>query len=364
VVVGGGIAGLATSIAIRRSGASVAVIEHGDYEDGRISEILPSETNEFLRKLSIWDAFLELKCGIAVDSRLSAWGAPPLDHIDHMFNPHGCAWLVSRPGIDRFLANIAVRRGVHLFRGAKLLRCDRENEIWRLVLRHGGLGNTIKTEFAVGATGRTSFAMGSPHPRQHYDALVGVTARFARPDNWSDIDHRPLIESLPDGWCYSVLAPDGHVELAYMTDADIARKKSNSAGSRERMLAVSLGDAPYTLARLNGKLNVTAPVRLVSANSYSRRSVTRTGVILVGDAASAIDPLSGQGSYCSFQDAIRVGEMFETGHRIGREVQEAYEDSRGTRVRHLLADRTAYYRSETRWPRSEFWSRRQASTAP
>src|SRR6266567_4324655 len=95
-VIGGGIAGTATAIALRILGFSVAIIERSDYERQRIDETLSPEVKAPLVALGLWNEFLELKYGQVV-ARLSAWGKPVLHSLANIFNPCGNGWVATRP---------------------------------------------------------------------------------------------------------------------------------------------------------------------------------------------------------------------------------------------------------------------------
>ena len=365
IVVGGGVAGLATSLAVRSLGHSVAVIERGDYDGHRIGETLAPEIKIPLTELALWDRFEALRCARVV-SRLSAWSARRLDETNSIFNPYGPGWLVGRPAFEKMLAGAAVDRGVTLWRNAQLQSCRRDSDgYWRLTLLHGVVPPTIESRFAVVATGRASSLLrGAGEKRASYDRLVAIVARVPRPAGWPADDHRPLIEAMPDGWCYSACFPDGHVDLAIMTDADTAHAEMCRLNSRPAVLRAFLERAPHTRERLNSHLDLLAPVTVVAANTSMNSHVIGDAKLAVGDAVLAIDPLAGQGSFAALDGGIRAARAIDAYFAGRDDALQRYADDERVRFGRYMSDRAAYYGMERRWPHSVFWRRRRDEHGP
>lgn len=117
--------------------------------------------------------------------------------------------------------------------------------------------------------------------------------------------------------------------------------------------------APLTSERAS-PIGSWSQVRVVSAATMLRRPVAGPNWIVVGDAACAVDPLSGQGIY----------KAIETGLRSAAAVARALEEDTSGMVEYeswivesfhsYLAVRLQFYRSVERWPGSRFWQKRMA----
>ncbi len=361
-VVGGGVAGSAAAIALRNGGFSVAVIERGDYNQKRIAEILPPEVKEPLIALRIWDDFLSLGCK-PVMSRVSSWGGPHLDISDYLFNAYGPAWLIVRPAFDRFLATGASERGARLFMNTRITACLRERRrCWQLTLLQGLGERTIKAAFVIIATGRSSSVVRrGPKPRTPYDRLIGVTATIACSSAHSTNDARPMIEAVPEGWWYSIGLPDQTISLALMTDADIAGAEVRRYRNRGALLAGLLHNAPHTFERLRGDLDILIQPNVVSANTYLNSSPDDDGVISIGDAMSAIDPLAGQGSYIALESSTSIAATVAAYNRGSLTALKEHSQRQEARFERAAAERIAYYSLEKRWSHFPFWSRRRTA---
>jgi hypothetical protein len=102
-----------------------------------------------------------------------------------------------------------------------------------------------------------------------------------------------------------------------MTDSDLARTAIRRSGSRPAMLHALLDRASHTRERLHGRLDLLRPPQVVAANTYINNRMVDDAKLFVGDAALAIDPLAGQGSFAALDAGIcaaeAVGEYFRAG---------------------------------------------------
>jgi flavin-dependent dehydrogenase len=79
---------------------------------------------------------------------------------------------------------------------------------------------------------------------------------------------------------------------------------------------------------------------------------------MVGDAAVAMDPLSGQGSFAALTCGIRAANAFAEYRRGGIQALQDYAQEQQRRLSQILMAQASYYRMERRWTDSPFWQRR------
>ena len=246
------------------------------------------------------------------------------------------------------LAGAAERAGALLLLSARITSFHQAaKDAWILEVAHTGKSRELSGRWLVDATGRKAFLAGKLGCRaQVVDRLIGATALLPVSASAQWI----LIEAVENGWWYSAPLPGARTVFAYMTDSDLW------SASRWREL---LKEAPLTSERAS----LTAswpPVRVVSAASLLRRPVTGPGWMLAGDAAFAVDPLSGQGVYkaieAGLQSAAALARAFE-GDASG---MAEYESWTVESFRSYLTVRRQFYHSVDRWPGSSFWQRRMA----
>ncbi|HEY4641926.1 MAG TPA: tryptophan 7-halogenase [Thermoanaerobaculia bacterium] len=344
-IVGGGPAGCACALALRKHAPSLSIelVEVSDYTAPRVGETLPPHARGALKHLGVWDAFVA-QCHRPSYGTLSAWGSSAPHANDFVFSTSGYGWHLDRAAFDRMLADACVSRGVHL----------RHPERSRGTRGAGGAPPVPPrsldyarddVRFTVDATGASaSIARARGAQPQPLDHLVC----FGRFFDDSGGDPRTIVEACEDGWWYTAGLPDGRRFAAFMTDADIAR---------ERGVWSSI---PPLIAPL--LKNADGPITARSAESRLLDTVAGDGWLAVGDAASRFDPLSSQGILKALRSgtfaAYAIADLLTNG------------DDRGLRrYRAFIADefaaytqmRTKFYREERRWPESEFWRRRQLS---
>src|SRR6187549_1177938 len=100
-VVGGGPAGAATALALRRRGvADVLLVEAGDYRGVRFGESVPPDLRLPLDALGLWTSFVAQGHEPCLGS-CSVWGSAQPGYNDFLFNPHGHGWHLDRARFDR-----------------------------------------------------------------------------------------------------------------------------------------------------------------------------------------------------------------------------------------------------------------------
>jgi flavin-dependent dehydrogenase len=212
----------------------------------------------------------------------------------------------------------------------------------------------LRATFVVDASGRrATFAARQRVYPVAYDALIGI-GRFFQLEASAPCEGATLVEAWQHGWWYSAPLPGNHLVVVTMTDVDIAKRLGlrESAHWEECLAAV-----PYTRQRLVGTVPIGEPwVR--AAHSQRLERCTGEHWLAVGDAASAVDPLSSQG----ILRALRFGIYASYGicdwfagrppglPQYAALVQAEFE--------HYLSVRAEVYRNETRWPDAPFWARR------
>ncbi|MGH9570780.1 MAG: NAD(P)/FAD-dependent oxidoreductase, partial [Candidatus Angelobacter sp.] len=226
LILGGGPAGAATAIALKRLDSSlrIAVVEKSDYSSTRIGETLPPPAQAVLRGLGVWDAFIRTSPMISYGTR-AAWGtADPYDN-EFIFSLHGNGWHLDRNAFDAMLTTEAIKVGVDVH--VKTAPCGppRRHQNWTLPVRAGGMTYEVKARFVVDATGRHSWfahQMGVRH--RVYDQLAAIFVFYQCEPGKTALDSYTLIEATQHGWWYSAMLPQRRMAVAFMTDVAYLRQ--------------------------------------------------------------------------------------------------------------------------------------------
>jgi 2-polyprenyl-6-methoxyphenol hydroxylase-like FAD-dependent oxidoreductase len=362
LVVGGGPAGIALSLELRRLGeASVAVVERTGYEARRIGETLSPAASPLLAHLGLWDAF-EAQAHLAAYGTAAAWGSSELAERDFLLTPQGPGWNLNRRRFDAGLAAAAEARGIPVWQRSRLVHVHQDDDhdrSWQVAVDRDGTREVHTARVLVDATGKTaSLARRLGEPRRRLDRQVAVVAPIACPAG--AVDHRTVVEACELGWWYTVRLPDEGagigVMAALVTDADlVAAVGLTRPGVWHRCLLAM----EHTGARLPPGRPAAAP-RVVAAHSAWLARVAGEGWLAVGDAAASHDPLSASGIVRALGGGIAAaGALHALVARGNAEGLRRYAAAQAQDYRLYAATRARYYQIEQRWPDAVFWRRRQ-----
>lgn len=346
IVVGGGPTGAACAIELARLGLDVLLVERSDYASHRIGETLAPAGHGPLAALGAAGALTDPPHCRAAALR-SLWGSPASREHSYMFEPYGVGWHVDRAAFDASLAAVASARGARValctriagleacaagWRVRVTARRQRERELWcRLVVDASGRRAVVARRLGARAQAQDRLVA-------HYAALpVAVPA-----------EPITMIEAIRDGWWYTAPLPGQRLIVALLTD-------HGSARPRDRWLH-ALASAPHTAARAPEA--AAAPLCTTSARSSLTVPSTGDGWLAAGDAASARDPLSGDGIARALNDGIAAAGV---AHRALKGEPDALRVRDQLVVRShgdYLAARKATYGLESRWPEAQFWRQR------
>jgi flavin-dependent dehydrogenase len=93
------------------------------------------------------------------------------------------------------------------------------------------------------------------------------------------------------------------------------------------------------------------------------RSERRQPWLAVGDAALAVDPVTGSGVVRALRSAKAASRTALALLEGCTETIEQYETEWDGECTNYLHERALYYGAEQRWPKSAFWQRRVAAAA-
>jgi flavin-dependent dehydrogenase len=348
VIAGAGPAGATTALCLAKRGLLVVLIDPLEEAGVHIGETLPPITSELLAYLGVWERFANAGHRPAYAIR-SAWGsAEPMDQ-DHIFNPYGHGWHVDRGAFDAMLVEAAVDAGARLIRGT-VDQASRNGDTW--AIESGG--HALRAGCLVDATGRAArVARRLGARRLALDRLIAVVAKLP-PENTTDsAEGVTLVEAVPDGWWYSARTPDDYLLLAYMTDADMWVRSAR----RTDALAAELEEAPLTRARVRAAPE--GPLRVVAAVSAQLRPSAGRGWLASGDAAMAVDPLSGNGICFALRSGIRVAAAIADERGGDQDAIDRYSADVSRAFSEYVDEWRWFYGSEPRFSSREFWRRRQ-----
>jgi len=353
LVVGGGVAGATTALCLARRGLSALVVESSTYEDFRVGDTLPPIARVLLERLGLWERFEEQK-HVPSQTILSAWGGAELAEQHSLFSPLGTGWHLDR---SRFDAMVAAAAEEH---GAVVLRASRVKSLsglgpFRACIAGPAEATEVEAQFIVDATGRaSSIARQLGSERVAYDRLVGVLALLNPTPGGPAPAPFLLLESVAEGWWYSVPLPSGALLVAAMVDADAIPRSGLRPLEYWKSLLITSHHTRLRTAALRAPESVI--VRKAATERLSR--IAGPSFLAVGDAATSYDPLSSQGICKALMTGELAAQAIEERVRGEQAAFSLYEQRVAAELSRFFADRGRYYAVEKRWPDSLFWRRR------
>jgi len=284
IIAGGGLAGLALSIQLARSGYSVALLEKETYPYHKVcGEYISLESWNFLEELGLplsdWN--------LPVIHQLLV-SAPNGESIRHELPLGGFG--ISRFKLDAALAAIARSEGVELRESVKVTDMRFERSLFVVQTSNG----VLYSKLACGTYGKRSnldikwrrkFTFSKSDRLNNY---VGVKYHVQ-----ADIpDDLIGLHNFRDGYCGISRIEDGKCCLCYITAARNLRESGNSIPAMEMdiLRRNPFLDKIFSTANFLFQQPVT-----ISQISYERRTRVEDHILFIGDAAGMIPPLAGNG---------------------------------------------------------------------
>jgi geranylgeranyl reductase family protein len=321
VVVGGGPAGSAAALAARRSGASVLVLDRADFPRDKVcgDGVAPEA--------------LDVLAGLGVDPAALTSGYPPVPRLA-LRSPGGAvverdthrpSSVVPREVLDARLLAAARAAGAEFRRSTvRTLAADADGVT---------VDGTVRAGVLVGADGaesvvRRALGLGSNRPDRLAVAIRGYAP--ALPGQGAT----QVLVTTEQRWpayAWSFPLGDGRANVGY---GELVSGGATRAALVEGLHRLLPGVAPEGLRAHRLPLSTGRP-RLPDGR-----------VLLAGDAASLVNPLTGEGIFYAVLSGALAGAAWSAGAGAGARYREALRRRLGA---HLRATRVASELS--RWPR-------------
>lgn len=304
IIVGGGLAGAALAVALRRTQLRIALIETRlpQYRDGwdqRIYAYSPSNI-DFLAELGVWQHLDQSRLQPVAEMEIYGDGDGKLSFSAYDSGLAELAWIGESGVVHRELwESLKRQHNVSLLCPAQPAELELSAEGVQLMLDDG---RALEARLVVGADGRQSWVREAAgietrvqpyHERGVVANLSCSEAHHATAYQWFREDGILAWLPLP-GRRLSVVwsAPDDHAdELLALEDEEFCARVAAVGNHRWGDFALLTPRAAFPLAFM--RVDTTVKER----------------VALVGDAAHAIHPLSGHGINLGFQDAKCLADV-------------------------------------------------------
>ena len=342
IIVGGGVAGPATALALAKAGVESVVLERrtdAQAEDGSYFSLAPNGVDA-LRVLDAFDLVEDDGFPTSTNRMVGATGAflgsmtlgPALDD----------GWVgltMKRPHLASRLAAEARRRGVEVLTGAAVTSVSDHGDHVTATLEDG---TVVRGDILIGADGVRSLV------RRAIDAAA-PDARYVGLTNFGGITRAtPIAADLtPEAWEFvfgrraftgAHPTPDGDVVwFVNVPEPAISREERASTTPeqwRAKLLELVAEDAGPMRELIDG-----GELELAGDNTYDLGHTptwSRGRMIVIGDAAHAPSPSSGQGASLALEDAVVLAQAIRDASSVP-DAFAAFEKARRERVEKIVA---------------------------
>jgi FAD-dependent urate hydroxylase len=318
LVVGGGIAGLATARALLRRGIEPDVVERAvAWSHPGAGMYLPANSVRALGTLGLQAAVLDRACVITRQRFLDHHGRVLLDvNLPTVWGATGPCAAISHHGLHKLL-----REGIPVRLGTTVTALNERGPLVRAIFDDGSTGDY---HLVVGADGVRSWIRTM--------MFGGAAPRFLGQVSW-----RFLVDDVAEITAWTVRLGHGK---AFLTIPLRGGRIYCYADVNASAATAPTGGDPATLAELFGEFAEPVPtlVRagLAAADApyfspieeVAQQPWVRSRVVLVGDAAHAMSPNMAEGAGMALEDALVLAEVIAADRPL-----EEFEARRRPRVR-------------------------------
>ncbi|WP_219059836.1 FAD-dependent monooxygenase [Pseudomonas sp. UMAB-08] len=336
LILGAGPAGAAVALGLRRLGYRVSIVS--EWRRFPALEGVSLRVLEALRAAGLEHALVD---ATLPSQRKVSWNGQ--QHAQNI------EWLLDRPRFDRGLREDLQRAGVELIEGRVLAVQSSASGHQVQIEGHADL----QADFLVESRGRQAPALGKglrgPETVSLLNRWQGAPGATAS-----------AVESIEQGWVWMARQADGCCYWQLTVDvasADLPGKAQLLDYCRERRRTSALAtaffaDGPEVDVHLHARSSTAILCPQVCGDNWIR----------VGDAAMAVDPLSGNGIFQSLSSALQAPVVINTLLRAPERAALAQQFHR-QRVEQLFLRFARigrdFYADEQRWQDQPFWKARR-----
>jgi flavin-dependent dehydrogenase len=303
-IAGGGLAGLAVSILLRKAGFSVIVFEREKYPFHKVcGEYISMESWNFLEGLGI---------------PLSKMDLPRIDTL-LLTAPNGKTFTtklplggfgISRFALDKMLCDAARTAGVEILEETKVEDVQLADAFVIKYLGKNSGSHSTSAKACCLAYGKRSnldvkwkrnFIQQANTRLNNY---VGV--KYHIKTNWKE--NVIGLHNFENGYCGISRIEEGNYCLCYMTTAENLKKCNNSLPLLEEKI---IGRNPHLQKIFSTSIFEKAFPVTISQISFDSKSLVENHALMLGDAAGMITPLCGNGMSMALHSARLAANFIE-----------------------------------------------------
>lgn len=278
-IIGGGLAGLVSSILLARAGKEVILFEKNTYPFHRVcGEYISYEVRDFLVSHGLYPHSTAIEN--ITDFVLSATSG----RAAHFKLPLG-GFGISRYTLDHFLYQKAVEAGVVVRQQTKVLNAQKKGNLFQIETSSGNFNAT----YCIGSWGKRDKldkTLDRKFSRQK-SPYVGVKyhIRLSFPNT------QIALHNFEGGYCGISPVDDNKVNLCYL----VSREQIRKAGSIKALETRYLYQNPFLKDIWQTADFLFDKALVINEISFAHKPTIENQILMIGDTAGLIAPLCGNG---------------------------------------------------------------------
>lgn len=324
-VIGGGLAGMAAAIHLAKAGLDVLCLEPALDDSSIVGESLDWSAPELLRNLGlpidqlIAEGIATWKCHVVLQlSNGSSFRYMPGNWLGRSpWNVELRTLHVDRARLRKALTKILLQQGVRLMDDRVSAADQRKRNVTALTTQGG---KHITSTFYVDASG---FAA-SFFPRlfnldfhQYGPRKVALWSYFNTSEVtegttlYMDETQRTYLD-----WVWEIPVQPQTISVGYVASAEVIKAMRQQGSTVDQIYRDRLSPIPRFRSLLHTQQN--AATRVVSFRCGAYRNICESNWLVVGDAASMVDPMTSNGVTAALRQAEEASRLIERSLRHGQ----------------------------------------------
>jgi flavin-dependent dehydrogenase len=301
IVIGAGPAGCAAARLLAAWGHRVLVVHRLRGPAHRLAESIPPSAQRVLATLGALSA-VEDGGFLSWQGNLVWWGDAVHDARIESFPPGVAGYQVRRDAFDALLRRLARASGAGFVSTAVVdvkpsanAAPDIDGQWTDVVTESDGQPVTRLARFVLDCSGRAGVLARRGYRRAATTRTIALSAAWSwarQEPGRGPAASQTAVASYADGWAWSIATGADSREVTVMVDP--ARTDLQRRGTARDTYLAEISKITAFRAWLEGATMIAGPWG-ADASTYDASSYAGPGFLLVGDAASAIDPLSSFG---------------------------------------------------------------------
>jgi flavin-dependent dehydrogenase len=310
IIIGGGLAGLISSILLARKDRNVILLEKKTYPFHRVcGEYISNEVLDFLKREKLYPDFIDLP-------EITRFEFSDTDGKTVKI-PLGLGGFgISRFVLDEWLMKQAEKSGVELRTGIQVTSVDYDEQAGKFDLMLSD-HSVLEAEYVIGAFGKRSRL--DKHMNRSFiqkrSPYIGVKYHLN-----GEFEHDTVaLHNFHGGYCGLNAIEGGKFNLCYLG----SREQLRAFGSLEEMEKQALWKNPILKRIFRESEFLFEKPEVINEINFEPKEPVENHILMAGDAAGLITPLCGNGMAMAIHSGKLAADALLTGDSRG-EVESTY----------------------------------------